>query len=392
MPLDLAPELKAMQEHVSSALNELKGAVDSKNVDTIKSVEAFLLKYDTAAQAHHNKLIASQKAADDRVADLEAAFATKNASGAGDDRNSVEYKSFFEYAKAGPTGMDTKTLRSDAQVSGGYLIPKIMDNQIIKDITELSPVRRFAKIRRANVKTIEMPRRLSNIVAEREGEGEEAQKSTQGYGTETITMHRLSVTVPATRDMLMNSAFDMETEITGDVSEAMGKREGFDFVRGSGNKEPKGFMNDARVEVLDSADVGKVDFNDIAELIGRLKNGQKPDIFFNRRTLTKLWQIRTTTGEPIWTPVGASGQPAAIWGFNYCSEFIDMDDLQSGSGAKPIAFGDMKRAYTIYDRTGTAMIFNPFSKAGQNIVEWTFHRYNDGAIVQPEAMKILRVK
>ena len=45
-----------------------------------------------------------------------------------------------------PGNFDVKTLRTDSESAGGYLVPApIMDGQIRKNIIEISAIRRFAR-------------------------------------------------------------------------------------------------------------------------------------------------------------------------------------------------------------------------------------------------------
>ena len=93
---------------------------------------------------------------------------------------------------------------------------------------------------------------------------------------------------------------------------------------------------------------------------------------------------------PIWQPVAGS-TPATIWGFPYNSDFIDLDDAQSGSNAKPIVFGDLRRGYEIFDLIGISVIRDDLTRKKEAITEWTFRRYNTGRVIMPEAIKILKI-
>lgn len=424
--MDKAPEasaeLKKLGEDVRSALDTLKNAAETKNNETLAKVETFFKKYEDENQklvkAHAeqqkrvdefaDKVAAAEKAVVEakkgteeyqkRVADLELLFAKKGSSGEDPSlaRETPEYKNFFGWMAHHPKkhaniDIDLKTLRTDSETSGAYLIPQIMDNEIRKNIIEISPVRMFARNRVSPGKTMEIPKRLAIPTAYFEGEGEEDENGESQYGSETVTLYRQSITVPATLDMMVSSAFDLEREIAMDVGEAFGRGEGLNFLKGSGNKGPQGIAADGRITVVDTAASGTIDFMDMAEIAGQLKRGQRPMWFFNRRTLAKMWQIKSSIGVPIWTPV-AGDTPATIWGFPYSSDMIDMDDAQTGAGAKPIVFGDMRRGYEIFDMLGISVIRDDLTKKKQAITEWTFRRYLTGRVILPEAFKVLRIK
>lgn len=350
--------------------------------------------------AEAEKLLSESKKSSDeyksRLEKLELMIATKSKSGEDKDlaRQSAEYKTFFGLLKAKGerdiAELELKTLRTDSEVSGAYLIPQIMDNEIRKNITEISPVRAFARVRMAPGKTMDIPRRLALLKAYYEGEAEQDLTGQSTYGNEQVTLYRQSVTVPASLDMMLSSAFDLEREIASDVGESFGQSEGKEFISGTGNKGPQGLLADSRIEVVTTASSGAVDFTDMAEIAGKLKRGQNPWWFMNRRTLAKMWQIKSSIGVPIWQPV-AGDQPATIWGFPYNSDMIDLDDAQTGSNAKPIIFGDLRRGYEIFDMVGISVVRDDLTRKREAITEWTFRRYNTGRVILPEALKILKI-
>lgn len=417
-----AAKMVAMAKEATEALKALHGLTATQE-ETKRNVESALHKYQDVAdkvaanaallakqEADHKDHIAElakkldetkkgTEAYETRVKDLELALAKKGTGRDADPavaRDAPEYKNFFGWlayhpSKKDSSELDLKALRTDSDTAGAYLIPQIMDNEIRKNVTEISPVRMYARTRVAPGKTMDIPRRLALLTAYFEGEAEVGEEGQSTYGSEQVTLYRQTVTVPATLDMMVSSAFDLEREISADVGESFGKSEGTQFLIGTGVKGPQGITADTRIEVMDTATSGAVDFSDIGELAGKLKRGQAPWWFFNRRTLAKLWQIKSSIGVPIWQPV-AGNVPATIWGFPYDSNMIDLDDAQNGAGAKPIIFGDMRRGYEIFDMMGISVIRDDLTKKKQAITEWTFRRYLTGRVIIPEAFKILRVK
>jgi len=62
------------------------------------------------------------------------------------------------------------------------------------------------------------------------------------------------------------------------------------------------------------------------------------------------------------------------------------------ANAFPIAFGDFRRGYEIYDRTGTTVIRDNVTRKQQAIIEWTFHRWLTGQVIIAEAITALKIK
>lgn len=430
LPPELSADLKKMTEEAKNALAAL-AEVKADNVETKKNLEKWFADYETHNATHAknyakyeksladaedarkkseealSKMSAEQLEAVKRLGQLELTIATGGGKKSDESavRETPEYKGFFAMLKKNehPAGSrdlfafrpdfksdEYKTLRTDSDVQGGYLIPQVMDSEIRKNITEMSPVRLFAKNRVAMSKTMEIPRRLSIPVATFEGEGEQAGSDQATYGSEQVTLYRQTVKVPATLDMMVSSAFDLEREIAADVGEGYGLGEGRNFVKGVGVKGPQGFIMDTRVEVVNTASSGEIAWDDMINIASKLKRGQNPWFFFNRRTLGKLQQLKSTFGVPIWQPVSGD-KPATIWGFPYNSDFIDLDDAQNGSNAKSVVFGDLRRGYEIYDMLGISVVRDDLTKADQAITQWIFRRYLTGRVIMPEALKVLKI-
>lgn len=429
LPPEITAELKKMTDEARNALTALSEVKDD-NTATKMKLEKWFATYEEHNAAHARKYAQYQKEIEDRktaetalekklseggaiTADLQKridslviGLSQKGGGGAADPRDNQIYKDCFRYLttkEAGwrPTGGhwafrpdvpdEIKTLRTDNESQGGYLIPQVMDTEIRKNITEMSPVRLFARTRIAPNKTMDVPRRHTIPVATFEGEGDAASNSQSTYGSEQITLYRQTVKIPATLDMMVSSAFNLEQEIASDVGEAFGKGEGTNFVKGTGQTRPKGFVMDDRCEVVQTASSGTLIWDDMIEIAGKLKRGQNPWYYLNRRTLAYLQKSKSTIGVPIWQPV-AGNTPATIWGFPYNSDFIDLDDAQSGSNAKPVVFADLRRGYEIYDMLGISVVRDDITLAANAITQWIFRRYLTGQVVIPEAIKVLKIQ
>jgi len=430
-------ELKKLGQEVGSAIATLKDAVDSKNKETLDKVTKFFDQYEEKSSAFTKEWAAHQKQTREQAEKLEAAekalaeakkgtedyqkkyehlellvaSAGKKAeqeTEASRRENDAEYKAFMHSishgncaefkaiqtaggmvaAKWNPQGLDFKVLRTDSESAGGYLIPQVMDNVIRKNIIEKSPVRLHARVRTSPGKTMDIPRRLSVPLAQFEGEAEDSPTDQSIYGSEQVTCYRQTVTIPATLDMMVSSAFDLEREIASDVGESFAQGEGLNFVKGNGRKSPQGFVVDARVVGYTSGTSANFTFDDLAKMAGALKRGQQPWWYMNRKTVAYIQALKSSINVPIWMPV-AGNQPATIWGYPYDSNMIDMDDVSTGSGAKPIAFADLGRGYEIYDMIGMNVVRDDLTQKKKAITEWTFRRYLTGRVILPEAISVM---
>lgn len=382
-------------EDVHGALKTLREEVEKQapNQEVIAKCNDFLDKQEEINQKNVADLAIANKSAEEmkeRMDALEVELARGGNSEEKDYHLGEEYKALEAMVVHGEVGAEQKALlRTDSDVAGGYLTTSEMDNVITKGITEISGIRAISRVRTVSAKSLEMPVRNGILAAQYEGEAEEGTEDASDYRNETMNTYRQTVTVPITMDMLMNSAFNMETEIFGDAMEAFAFGEGQNFVLGDGSKKPSGFTTDSRIAQRTTTTSGTIDAEDVILLTGDLKVGYNPTYVMNRSTLAFLRTLKSTTGSFLWQP-GMNGPVAnTINGFNYILA-QDMPDIAANSLS--IAFGDFQRGYTIVDRTGISIIRDDYTKKRQAIVEFTLNRWNNGQVTLPEAIKLLKTK
>lgn len=334
---------------------------------------------------------------EERVKALELELANAKTMDPKNYKESAEYKALNKFCKYGMnpqqlTPEEIKELRTDNDTQGGYLTHTELDNQIIKQITEISPVRQVSRVRTTSQKSLEIPVRTGIPTATYEGETEAVGDTNSTYGNETLTPVRLSVSVPYTMDLLMDSNFDLEGEIKGDVAEAMAQKEGNKFVLGTGHKQPEGFTVNAEVvanHTYTSAASGVVDATDLTMITGELKVGYNPMYGFNRKTLAYFRTLEDSAGRPIWQINLADNAPAQINGEVYVL-FQDMADIAANSIS--VVYADFMRGYTITDKNGLVIVRDEYSLKKQAMIEMTFHKWNYGQVVLPEAFQLLKTK
>lgn len=368
-------EFKALQEKIEPILDDM----EKKNQELVlKLAEEEKKRLET----------------EERVINLEKEMVEKTQKKHIDYKETPEYKALSAYCQGGILAMDQEQkqlLRTDNATQGGYLTMPEMDDMIIKQITEISPVRSVARVRSTGNKTLEIPVRTGIPVASYEGEAEEGPTDNSEYGLESVTAYRQTVTIPYTRDMMMDSEFDLETEINGDVAEAFAQGEGRAFVLGTGAKQPEGFMSDIAGLQDDARTTGSavaVTADSLILLTGDLKVGYQPYYGFNRRSLAAFRTFKGEDGQYLWQLGLGGGAPNTIAAYPYIL-LEDMPDI--AANAYPVVFADFMRGYTIVDRTGMEVIRDEVTRKKQAIIELTFHRWNTGQVVLPEAFKLLQV-
>lgn len=408
----MAGENEQVIIEVKEAVNALRETVEKYGQESaefkemVDRTEKALVADEKAHQEYTAKQVESDKKAaelEERVKEFETRMVEYQTSKgeAKTFRDEPEYKAlsnYFRYDDISEEDTKTlqegnKTMRMDNDTTGGFLTTTEFDNTIIKSIEEISPVRQVARVRKTSKKTLEIPKRTAIMEASYEGEAAAGDDDQSVYGAETLTAYRLTVTVPFTRDLMMDSAFDLEAEINADVITAFAKKEGNKFVLGTGSKQPEGFL--ANAEIIAGAQTSQttitISGDDLLLMTGELKQGYSPMYAFNRGTLAFLRTLKaSTSGVYIFQASLAPNVPNTIGGEPYMV-FQDMP-VYTTVGNFPVIYGDFLRGYTITDRTGMEIVRDPYAKKRQAIIEITFHRWNTGSVTLAEAFVALKIK
>jgi HK97 family phage major capsid protein len=389
-------EIKDAMQAIETLRKEVEKAVPDKAV--IEKCNAALDQYEVK-NAALTKEIESAKTREvelkDRV-DLLEKMAAGVGGGAGDadkQKAKIELKAFEKFITHGDKSLgaeELKYLRTDNSIEGGFLAPAEYVREIIKKITEVSAVRSISRVRSTGAGKMELPIRNTLVSASWEGEGETGDDSNSTYGLEKLPLSRLTVTVPITNEELMDAAFNMESEISADITEAFNQKEGAGFVTGDSVKKPQGFMHATalNVDTRNSGFASTLNFDSILLLTGDLKTGYNPVFVMNRKTVAFLRTLKDGVGQYLWQAGNvAAGVPNQVAGYSYV-EMPDMDDI--GTNAFPIAFGDFRQGYLIGDSMGLSVIRDPYALKKSGKVEFTFTKRTGGMVVKGEAIKKLK--
>lgn len=302
-----------------------------------------------------------------------------------------EIKSFEIFLRKGEDNMtpdELKFLRTDDDTQGGFLAPTERIPEIIKKITEMSPLRSVARTSRTSRGSIEIPSRLNLVTSEFVGEGGDSEVSNSDYGMEKITVHHLATTVQTTNTLLTDAAFNIEAEINADWIESSGEREGRSFITGDSAVSPEGILVNADIPRFSSGIANDFTADNFFDLQGELKAGYDPIFLLNRRTIAKTRKLKGSDGQFLFA-VASESMPATIGGDPFLS-VIDMPDVAVDS--EPIALGDWRKVYWIVDGVVVSVIRDPFSRKKDFKTEFTFMRRVGGKVVLPEGAIVLKIE
>lgn len=310
----------------------------------------------------------------------------------GDDAKepTAERKAFGNYLRLGNQigDEDRKALNVSSDPQGGYLAPAELSAEVIRDITEFSPMRSVASVRGTGAPSVIYPTRGDLTNAKWHGEMQAREESSITFGQKEIEAKEISTFVDIS-NRLMADAPQAETEVRIALAEDFGKKEATAFVNGSGVLEPEGFMTNTEIAFSLNGHATVLSADALITLLYAL-----PATYRNRgawamngTTLGLLRLLKDGDGRFLWQPSYQAGQPETILG-RPVVEMVDMPDV--ASGAFPIIYGDFQ-AYRILDRLSMSTLVDPYTQATNGITRIHATRRVGGGVLQAARFRKLKM-
>ncbi|MFN3362829.1 MAG: phage major capsid protein [Allorhizobium sp.] len=374
---------------------ELKGDDDIDPNDAVTTALADL----TSTVDARLKAVETKSADAGRIADrLDKIEVRLNRPGAietkagNDNGPALERKAFATFLRVGRDGLDDMERKAltVANDPGGILAPEEVSSEFLRNLIEFSPVRSIADVRTTGSHTITLPKRLTVTNAKWKGEAVVSEASEPTFDQSDISIKEMTTHVDIGAWMLEDAVHDVEAEVRLALVEDFGAKEGVAFVNGSAALEPKGFMAHADVAQSLNGHATNLSADALISFMYAL-----PATYRNRgtwtmngTTLAAIRKLKDGSGNYLWQPSYAAGLPETILG-RPVVELIDMPDV--AANAFPIAFGDFKSGYRIYDRIELSIRPNPYLLATEGLVRYHARRRVGADVVRPAALRKLKM-
>jgi HK97 family phage major capsid protein len=372
---------------------ETKGSADPLVEAKLAKIEADLDRFESVNQ----KLVQQQKHAEgfaEKLSEIETML-KRPASMVEAKQVDISVKAWDKFLRKGADELDEmerKALTVGTAATAGNLAPTEYVNELIKVITEISPVRSVARIRQTSNKDIEIPSKTATFAAAWTAETG-SRTETTGYTTSlnTIATHELYALVDISSALLEDSVFNLEAEMNTEFAEQFAKAEGAAFISGNGTNKPTGITNGTTVAATTAAGAAAITADDLMNLVHDLKSeyARTASFMLNRQTLGEIRKLKDTAGQYIFQTgfSGQAGLPNTILGHTYV-EAPDMADI--AASAKPVVFGDYRRGYMIVDRVSLSVLRDAYTQASSGNVRYIARRRVGGEVVLAEAMRVLQ--
>lgn len=158
--------------------------------------------------------------------------------------NIEEKQSFLTYLRSGrDNDLKRKSMGTDDDPNGGYLVPKVIDELVSKALRDLSPMRQISRIVEVESGDFSMLHSVGGTgyawVGERESR---PQTNTPKFHEIRPPMGEIYALPGVTQRLLDDNGFDLENWLIDELSEAFGEGESEAFVSGDGVNKPRGFL------------------------------------------------------------------------------------------------------------------------------------------------------
>jgi len=294
---------------------------------------------------------------------------------------------------------ETKALIIGSDPSAGYLTSIEYAREVIKAITEFSPIRAEATVRQTTGTEINFPKRSALPDTHWVGEIEErTEDETMEFGLEKLMPHEMISFKKVSLQELEDSAYNLASELGAAFSEALGLKEGTGFVSGSGALQPEGILTNPDVTATETGAASVIGPNDIMAFPYKVKRGYRKGAkwYMNDVTISVVRLMRADAIAPadqlgpfLWQNSLIGGEPPTLAGYPVVS-CPDMPDI--ADGAYPIVFGNMRKAYMIADRISMAIQELRERYAEYGLVGYICRKRVGGQVVLPEAIHKLKIK
>jgi HK97 family phage major capsid protein len=269
--------------------------------------------------------------------------------------SSEEYRgSYHTYLRRGKNNVsfaEERALTVGTNTAGGYTVPTELENQITRKLEERNVMRQLGKVITTSGEH-KIPIITDDGTAYWTAEGGAYTKSDMVFDQKTLDAHKATRLMPISEELLNDSAFDLDSEVSTSFANSVGDLEEAAMVNGDGAGKPTGFLVDATVGAT-TASGTDISSDELLDLFFALRRPYRRNAawIMNDSTIKVVSKIKDGNGQYLWQPGLQAGVPDTLKG-RPVHAATDMPSIALSS--KSIAFGDFSY-YIIGDRQGKSI-------------------------------------
>lgn len=389
----MSDEMKGKIKEVSEMLVALKDA----NASFEKKYDGLLndVRIDLA-ETISKEIEQAQKKTQDRLDQLESSLDRPQV-----DASAEGQKEFDAFLRKKETGSVTvKSMRTDSDPDGGYLVRPEFSNKVIGRIYETSPIRRLATVVSGSADSYVYLMDTDEAGARWVGQGASGgETSTPQLGEMTIYTHKMEADPKLTTEQVQDSFINVESWLQAKVTDKFARTEATAFMSGTGIGQPKGLLtygagtstfSTSLIEQVVSGTSATVTIAGLVNTQNALKEPYQANAtwLMKRSTFGAILLLNSANNYHF---LGLQPSDRGNFVMNILgSSVVLADDMPvAAASSLSIAYGDFRAGYTIYDKQGIEILKDPFSSKG-HYTYYTTRRVG-GAVTVTEAIKLMKL-
>ena len=316
-------------------------------------------------------------------------------------------KAFGRFLRKGvDTGLaelQLKAMNTGSDPDGGYLVLPEMDAAIDRVAQTMGAMYRLANTVTIGTAKYDKLVKTSGMAMRRVADGGTGGETTEPkYSKIGIEVFTAEVEPWVYNETLEDATINLEADLAEEAAIGFVEGAGVEFISGNGVGKARGIT--AYTNVANSSYAwGKVGYivsgksaafasvapaDKVVSLQHALKSQYRPGAVWlcNDTTLGVMRQMKDGSGSYYLWQV----DPTAGFGGRFLGSPVEVDDNMAdiAAGSYSLAYGNIRRAYTIVNRAGTTLIRDNITAKGTT--KFNFRRRFGGGVVQFEAIKLMK--
>lgn len=319
-----------------------------------------------------------------------------NVGGSDDSR---EDRAFEQYLRTGNAPVELAEFRAQSEgtnSAGGYLVPRGFRQKLVERMKEFGGLAQEVEVLNTSegnaidYPTVDDTANIGEIVAEG---GTFAAGADLVFGTRTLSAFKYmgggagNLPLKVSWELAQDSAFPLPEFVSRKLGERIARVQAVHFVTGTGTGQPQGIVT----PITTSGTITTISYAELLTTFLALDPAYRANAkwLMNDATYGSILALVDTTGRPIVNPstesiAGAPGQMQLLGK----PVVIDQAMPSKATGAKFLAFGDLREAYVIRRVKDVTLVTLNELYAPNGQIGYMAWARADGAVQNPNAIVV----
>ena len=272
---------------------------------------------------------------------------------------------------------------------GGYLVPEVFSNEVLRVQLEETVVRRNgARVLPLNSPILKVPALsmssnasgslFGGVTAYWGGEGLEKTESNPKFKQITLEAKKLIGYVESSDELVDDAIVSMGALLSDVFAQSIAFEEDAAFLTGNGVNKPLGILNAPATVTVGRVGTGSVQTSDLVNMLARFyRRGGNPVWIINQSVLPDIYKLKDENSNYILLPGATGGISGALPGTIYGVPVVVTEKVPAKGSVGDVTLADM-RYYIIGDRQRLTIMESEHVKFKFDVKAWRFVQRVDG--------------